>query len=135
MKESNIHAVLPEGKFTFRAVALIIRDGMLLTAKNEKHDCFYLPGGGVHFGETAEEAIIREMREETGAQLEIDRLAFVQERFYESAEIKRHELAFFYLMNAENANFEEGMPTDSIGEILHWLKISELKDVNLIPNF
>ena len=40
-----------------------------------------LPGGGMEFGETAEACAIREVLEETGFEIEIDRLLGVHDRY------------------------------------------------------
>ena len=50
--------------FRYRAAAIIIEDGCALFAGNAI-DYFYSIGGGVHMGETAEEAVLREVYEET----------------------------------------------------------------------
>ncbi|MDF2521347.1 MAG: hydrolase, partial [Clostridia bacterium] len=65
---------------TLRAAALIIKDNKFLAAKSTDYDCYYTVGGGIEINETSEEAVIREVYEETGYRLEIDKLAFVQER-------------------------------------------------------
>ena len=41
--------------FRYRAAAIIIEDGCVLFAGNEREDYLYSIGGGVHMGETAEE--------------------------------------------------------------------------------
>src|ERR1700740_2793290 len=49
--------------------AAIVRDGRVLIVRRARppaHGLYTLPGGGVELGETLEEAIIREVREETG---------------------------------------------------------------------
>lgn len=51
--------------FRYRAAAIIVEDGYALFAGNEKDDYFYSIGGGVHVGETSEDAVIREVFEET----------------------------------------------------------------------
>ena len=63
--------------FRYRAAAIIIEDGCVLFAGNEREDYLYSIGGGVHMGETAEAAVLREVFEETGVHYEIDRLAFM----------------------------------------------------------
>ena len=58
--------------------AAIFRDGRVLIVRRARppaHGLYTLPGGGVELGETLEQAIIREVREETG--LEIAPLALV----------------------------------------------------------
>jgi 8-oxo-dGTP diphosphatase len=53
--------------------AAIIRDGKVLIVRRARppaNGLFTLPGGGVEAGETLHEAIIREVREETGLAIE-----------------------------------------------------------------
>ncbi len=50
--------------------------------------------------------------EETGFLLSIDRLAFIQERFYNINNIHHHEVVFFYLMMPDNIRIENGTCTD-----------------------
>ena len=49
-----------------RAAAIIVENDCALFACNETDDYFYSIGGGVHHGETAEDAVLREVFEETG---------------------------------------------------------------------
>ena len=49
--------------------AAIFRDGQVLIVRRARppaHGLYTLPGGGVELGETLEQAVIREVREETG---------------------------------------------------------------------
>lgn len=47
-----------------KAALVSIRDGKLLVGRSYNKDAFYLPGGKVDAGETVEEALVREIREE-----------------------------------------------------------------------
>lgn len=49
-----------------RATAIVRRNGDLLLVQERGFHQFSLPGGGVHDGETPEEAVARELEEETG---------------------------------------------------------------------
>jgi 8-oxo-dGTP diphosphatase len=53
-----------------RAYGVLIEDGriLLVRSSNPRHEppLWWLPGGGIHFGETPEVTVLREFHEETG---------------------------------------------------------------------
>ncbi len=137
MENYNLSFRFEQGSFVFRVAAIIIKDNRLLVAKHKNSPFYYTVGGKVELNETSEEAIIRECFEETGIKFEVDRLIFVQERFFKLNEIKHHELVFFYLMkNPFNFNILENSFSDQ-GEMetLHWLDIESLKRYPIVPEF
>lgn len=89
------------GILNIRVGAIIQKDGKILMVGNERSDYLYSVGGRIKFGETAEEAILREIWEETGVKMEIDRLGFVHENyFYGDAPTNYgkliYEISFFF---------------------------------------
>ena len=68
--------------FRYRAAAIIIENDCVLFVGNENENYYYSVGGGVHMGETSEDAVVREVFEETGVKYEIDRLAVIHENFF-----------------------------------------------------
>lgn len=58
----------PEGKVYKRpsARAVILKDGKVLLNYLAKYDCYEFPGGGIETGEMPEDAVQREVAEETG---------------------------------------------------------------------
>jgi 8-oxo-dGTP diphosphatase len=68
-----------EQKAQFRvAVFAIVEHGSrLLLARRRDIGWWNLPGGGMEYGETVEEALAREVREEVGLEIEIERLVGV----------------------------------------------------------
>lgn len=131
----DIRLKMAAGNFTLRAAALILRDGRLLVAKHDDYDCFYTIGGGIKLGETSEEAVMREVFEETGARLTVERLIFVQERFFALNRKNYHEVTFFYLMDGRTLSVADGQCTDQQEEHLYWLPVTDLSQVKLVPAF
>ena len=128
-----------DGILNIRAGAIIMKDGKLLMVSNDR-DYLYSVGGRVKFGETAEEAVVREVFEETGVQMEIDRLGFVHENyFYGDAPSNRnkliYEISFFFYMKVPDAfaPTSECFTEENSKEHLRWVALDE--DVKMYPEF
>lgn len=128
--------------FRYRAGAIIIEDGCVLFVGNPSEDYLYSVGGGVHHGETAADAALREVFEETGVRYEIDRLAVIHENFFdESSGVLKgkscHEICFYFLMKPRGT---QELNSDSVTrfgdrESMHWIPISELGSHKAFPSF
>jgi len=129
-----------DGWFRYRAAAIIIENGHVLFVKNEVDDYYYSVGGGVHLGEKAEDAVRREVFEETGVEYDIERLAFIHENFFNGTGslegLKCHEIAFYFLMKPRGSQ-ELNSNSYSLGgrEYMHWLPIEKLGDYLAFPSF
>ena len=55
---------------------LVIKNRKLLLAFSKNKQCFYLPGGKIDAGETAQQALCREIEEELNVSLSEDQLEF-----------------------------------------------------------
>lgn len=87
------------------AVGLVVRDGHVLAeeyrGRSLGHPFLRLPGGGVEFGETADQAVRRELREELGAEAtDVEPLAVV-ENIFASATKTGHEIMHVFAVRAE----------------------------------
>lgn len=126
--------------FRYRAAAIIIEDGYVLFVGNERENYYYSVGGGVHIGESTEEAVKREVFEETGVEYEIDRLAFIHENFFETdgtlEGMKCHEIALYFLMKPRcSRELKSNSYTQGIKETMHWLPIDKLNEYRAYPTF
>lgn len=98
-----------ENWFRYRAGAIILEENSVLVATNDACDFCYSIGGGVHLDESAEEAVRREVLEETGLPYEIDRLAFVHENFFEGGrKYRRAALPRAFLLFSDEAHRQAG---------------------------
>ena len=127
--------------FRYRAAAIIVEDGCVLFAGNENEDYLYSIGGAVHVGETAEDAVRREVLEETGVEYEIDRLAVIHENFFSDNSgfwqgLTCHEIAFYYLMKPRGTRqLNSDSYTQGFRESMHWIPIEDLDQYKAFPSF
>lgn len=134
---------IPVEKLVFRpsVYGIIIEDGKVLLSP--QWDGYDIPGGGVEQGETLEEALLREVKEETGLIVKKDRIIACEQSFF-----KHHHyedtyynsiLMYFLCTNPEGEISIEGFDELEKGyaKKAEWIdidKIAELKFYNPIDN-
>ena len=127
----------PDGRFNYRVGAIILNETKLLMAHNRSYDQYYTVGGRVKLHETSEEAMLREIFEETGVKVEIDRLGFVQENFYKIDNAPYHELSFYYYIKPFDYDLinYDSIKCDGDTEELCWVDLNHLPDSEFYPEF
>lgn len=82
------------------AVCLFRNDNRILVSEgfdSVKQDYYYRPlGGGIEYGETSRDAVVREIREELGAEIENVRLLGVVENIFVYQGEQGHEIVFVF---------------------------------------
>lgn len=126
--ERDICVPVADGIINVRVGAIIEKNGKLLMVQNDEGNYCYSVGGRIQLGESAEDALRRELREETGCALEIERLGFIHEGFFLDDRPSTHgkliyEIAFYFYVITP-ADFEphlDGIREEGRGEYLGWI--------------
>lgn len=139
-KNSQIH---------FRVAGVALTDSHVLLFRSENDDFWSLPGGHVEPGETALQALVRELREETGQEIVTGPLLWVVENFFEYRGEPHHELGLYFrfwpapgasLMQAGRFTGVESLATSG-GQPLqlffewHARRPADLAALPLLPSF
>ncbi len=113
---------------TIEVVAAIIRkeDKIFATQRGygDFKDWWEFPGGKVEAGETPEEALIREIKEELSTEISIDKFLYTVEYDYPNFHLTMHCYICSLLSEAMHLNEHEAA---------RWLKKEDIHTVNWLP--
>lgn len=115
-------------KKTIHVVAAIIRRGDEIFATQrgygEYKDWWEFPGGKIEPGETAGEAVVREIKEELDTEVNVDKYITTVEYDYPG---------FYLIMDCFWCSIKEGHLTLLEHEAAKWLPLDNLRQVNWLP--
>ncbi len=139
---NDIAIPFEEGRFNYRACAVILHEGKLLAMHDERSPYYYLPGGRVQFSERVEDAVLREVREELQIEASIVRPLWLNQAFFtEDVSGERfHELCLYFLMDITKTELLSRGAVFTIMEgrhthVFEWLPIESLEERYLYPKF
>jgi len=131
-----------EGKFNYRVCAIILHNQKILSMHDERSPYYYLPGGRVAMHETAEQAVLREVKEELCIDAEIVRPLWLNQSFFteDVSKERYHEICLYFLVDVSKTDLLSKGGTFTLYEGKHthkfeWLDITRLKDEYFYPNF
>lgn len=120
-----------------RVAALVVREGRLLVIRHRHPDpekeYWVVPGGDLEPGESPAEGARREMEEETGLHVKVERLSYLLDQEYR----KRRELSLYFFCTCD-----DGEPVASAellkrkGDFVHellWIRPEELVGKRFFP--
>lgn len=129
-------------KFNYRACAIIIHDNKILAMHDDRSPYYYLPGGRVKMGETAEDAVKRELFEELGISTKIIRPLWLDQAFFNEDvdKLDYHELCIYFLIDIKGTDLLSKGETflSKEGKLIHvfkWLSFESLKGEYFYPEF
>jgi len=116
--------------------AVIINEGKIALIKRGSEPSkgkWTIPGGLVELGETLEQSVIRETKEETGLDVENPRLIDVVSNvdLDEKGKVKYHYVIIDYLVHVKNGTAK----ASSDAEELRWVPFEEVEDYDLTRSF
>jgi ADP-ribose pyrophosphatase YjhB (NUDIX family) len=123
--EANVAETAPDEKPTIRVAGLLIHQGSILMVEQGRGDDRYwlLPGGGVRFGETLSDALRRELREELGMRVGVQRLVAIVESISPDPDYAKHVVHLVFEISAPT----EDLPQPQEDKVLNARFLSEFQ--------
>lgn len=105
-----------------RVTGILIHNGSLLVLEQnvDNERSWSLPGGGLEQGETIEQALVRELREETGLDVSVGDLLYICDHI----KTERHVVHLTFLIHSRS---------NKIGKTIPGLEENEIKNVEFMP--
>lgn len=129
------------GVFSYRVAGICVRDGKVLLQTTTGDDrSFAFPGGHVAFGETNAQTLVREFREETGAEIKVGELKWVAEIFFPWGSRPCHQICLYYMVD-----ILDGIPMDGrfpgsehlegrkFDLEFHWVPLERVGELEIYP--
>lgn len=117
--------------FSYRVGGVLIKDNKILLTKGG--DDYSLPGGHSQIGETSQETIVREFKEETGLDVEPLNAISTYENFWKWDNKDCHQLCIYYKLKMADETQKLVPNPDTKGIEYVWLELEKLKSINLYP--
>ncbi|PIN81049.1 DNA mismatch repair protein MutT [Candidatus Woesearchaeota archaeon CG10_big_fil_rev_8_21_14_0_10_32_9] len=113
------------------SAVIVVHEGKILLGKRNKvnaNNKWVLPGGGIDWGETSKDAAKREALEETGLEVELEKLVCIKEIIAIHADY--HAIVFFYLAKPKNTDITV---SDDLSEA-KFFTIDEIKALDCVTS-
>lgn len=119
-----------------RVAGVLVEDGQILLVEQDVSESrrWAQPGGGLELGETLEQGLVREMKEETGLDVSVDELLYIADRIVDDA----HVVIISFLVSRKSGTLGTGHGTEfSQGKInsVKMVPISQLSDLGFSASY
>lgn len=126
--------------FNYRTAAVIINDNKILLHKMGNDDYWTLIGGRVEMLESSDYTIKREVKEELGEEVEINKTLWIVENFFEYEKKSYHEISTIYLVRLPKGSDIINKNKSFYGPegnrlSFKWFNIKEVNTLDIRPSF
>ena len=131
-----------EWVFSYRVAGICVHEGKVLLQTTTGEDrSFAFPGGHVEFGESNADTLIREFREEIGADISVGNLQWVAEFFFPWGDKPCHQICLYYLVQIHNPELlsqpvfpaKEHMEGRTFDLQFRWIPLDEVEKLEVYP--
>ena len=129
------------GVFSYRVAGICVHNGKVLLQTTTTDPAFAFPGGHVAFGETNAQTLIREFKEELGADISVGELKWVAEIFFPWGKKPCHQICLYYLVAPKDPGDLSGhnmAAQDEVGDTkaklrFHWVPLEAIPTSEIYP--
>lgn len=124
-------------EFHGRTCGIIKQEDKFLIMRVNKSNYYHIPGGHIEIGEDSEQALIREIKEEIGCNVQKANLFAIQENFWIRDDKKCHGIEFYYIVQPKELlpmkNYEKIEIDKGEKKLLEfkWVTSDELRNIDL----
>ncbi len=115
------------------ARGVLVKQGKLLVCAPASGGRCYLPGGHIDFGETARQALEREIREEMGCASTADEFLAATENTFTQDGTQHCELNLVFRLEIPGIGPEVDPPAMEDWICFRWVALDRLAEANLLP--
>ncbi len=128
--------------FSYRVAGLLIKNNKVLLQRPLDDTGYAIPGGHVAFGETNRDTLIREFKEEIGADIAVTGLKWVGEIFFPWGNKPCHQITMFYSISLLDDSLIpldgkfygiESIENNSFKLEFSWVDLKDLANIELYP--
>jgi 8-oxo-dGTP pyrophosphatase MutT (NUDIX family) len=128
--------------FSYRVAGILVQNGKVLVQKPDDSVAYAFPGGHVGLGETNAETLIREFKEEVGADIMVGELKWVEENFFLWGNKPCHQICLSHLVKLKDTAqipldgrfiSKEYREDDEKAICFYWIPLDEIKNINVYP--
>lgn len=128
--------------FSYRVAGICIQNGKVLLQKPTNDTGFAFPGGYVALGETNEETLKREFKEEIGVDITVGDLKWVGEIFFPWGDKPCHQICLYYSVALDDQSQipqidefigDEQLEGRDFKIEFHWISLDETENIEVYP--